>query len=115
MISTFDMKKLFVSLLAAALTLNAQEGPKKPQTGGPDPVPPHLRPERPKLTEEQKQQRAALVQKYDINKNGKLDPEERKNIKEEDRKLLRPPGGRRGPGGPEGPGPGKEKPKHKKD
>ncbi len=51
----------YLVVLAAALTLNAQEGPKKPQTGGPDPVPPHLRPERPKLTEEQKKQRAELV------------------------------------------------------
>ena len=47
---------------------------------------------RPQLTEEQKKQRDAIVKKYDANKNGKLDPEERKNVSEEDRKLLRPPG-----------------------
>lgn len=47
---------------------------------------------RPKLTEEQKKQRDAIVKKYDSNKNGKLDPEERKNVSEQDRKLLRPPG-----------------------
>ena len=104
------MKKLFVSLLAATSLMAVAQAP----VPGNPPPPREERP-RPKLTEEQKQQRAALVQKYDVNKNGKLDPEERKNISEEDRKLLRPPGGRRGPGGPEGPGPGKEKPKHKKD
>lgn len=47
---------------------------------------------RPLLTEEQKKQRDAIVKKYDTNKNGKLDLEERKNVSEEDRKLLRPPG-----------------------
>ena len=62
----------YLVLLVAALTLNAQEGPKKPRTGGPDPVPPHLRPERPKLTEEQKKQRSELVAKYDANKDGKM-------------------------------------------
>ena len=104
------MKKLFVSLLAATSLMAVAQAPVPG-----NPPPPREERQRPKLTEEQKQQRAALVQKYDANKNGKLDPEERKNISEEDRKLLRPPGGRRGPGGPEGPGPGKEKPKHKKD
>ena len=91
----------YLVVLAAALTLNAQEGPKKPQTGGPDPVPPHLRPERPKLTEEQKKQRAELIAKYDANKDGKLDKEERTKVSDDDRKLLRsfgpPPGGPRGP------------------
>lgn len=47
---------------------------------------------RPKLTEEQKIQRDAIIKKYDANKNGRLELEERKNVKEEDRKLLRPPG-----------------------
>lgn len=46
----------------------------------------------PLLTEEQKKQRDAIIKKYDANKNGRLELEERKNIKEEDRKLLRPPG-----------------------
>ena len=91
----------YLVLLVAALTLNAQEGPKKPRTGGPDPVPPHLRPERPKLTEEQKKQRAELVAKYDANKDGKLDKEERTKVSDEDRKTMRsfgpPPGGPRGP------------------
>ena len=91
----------YLVLLAAALTLNAQEGPKKPRTGGPDPVPPHLRPERPKLTEEQKKQRSELIAKYDVNKDGKMDKEERAKVSDQDRKLMRsfgpPTGGPRGP------------------
>lgn len=88
----------YLLVLAAAFTLNAQEGPK---TGGPDPIPPHLRPERPKLTEEQKKQRSELIAKYDANKDGKLDKEERTKVSDDDRKTLRsfgpPPGGPRGP------------------
>ena len=92
----------YLLVLTAVLTLNAEEG-KKPKTGGPDPVPPQLkgeRPPRPKLTEEQKKQRDELVKKYDNNKDGKLDKEERAKVSEEDRKLLRsfgPPGGPKGP------------------
>ena len=88
----------YLLVLVAAFTLNAQQGPK---TGGPDPIPPHLRPERPKLTEEQKKQRSELVAKYDANKDGKLDKEERTKVSDNDRKLMRsfgpPPGGPRGP------------------
>ena len=83
----------YLVVLAAALTINAQEGPKGPPPGG--------RPPRPQLTEEQKKQRAELVAKYDANKDGKLDKEERAKVSDDDRKLLRsfgpPPGGPRGP------------------
>ena len=88
----------YLLVLAAAFTLNAQQGPK---TGGPDPIPPHLRSERPKLTEEQKKQRNELIAKYDANKDGKMDKEERAKVSDADRKLMRsfgpPPGGPRGP------------------
>ena len=88
----------YLLVLAAAFTLNAQQGPK---TGGPDPIPPHLRSERPKLTEEQKKQRNELIAKYDANKDGKMDKEERAKVCDADRKLMRsfgpPPGGPRGP------------------
>ena len=94
----------YLLVLVAAFTLNAQQGPK---TGGPDPIPPHLRSERPKLTEEQKKQRDAVVAKYDANKDGKLDWEERLKVSDQDRKLMRsfgpPPGGPGGPRGPRGP------------
>ena len=96
----------YLLLLTAGLNLSAQEGPKKPQTGGPDPVLPHLRSERPKLTEEQKKQRAELISKYDADKDGKLSKEERTKVSDDDRKLLRsfgPPPGK--PWGPKKDGP----------
>jgi hypothetical protein len=84
----------YLLVLAAAFTLNAQEGPKGPPPG-------EGRPLRPKLTEEQKKQRTELIAKYDANKDGKLDKEERTKVSDDDRKLLRsfgpPPGGPRGP------------------
>jgi hypothetical protein len=84
----------YLLVLAAAFTLNAQEGPKGPPPG-------EGRPPRPKLTEEQKKQRTELIAKYDANKDGKLDKEERAKVSDDDRKLLRsfgpPPGGPRGP------------------
>ncbi len=98
----------YLVLLVASLSLNAQEGPKKPQTGRP-PGPPHQRPERPKLTEEQKKQRSELIAKYDADKDGKLNKEERTKVSDDDRKTMRnfgpPPGGPRGPRGPKHDGP----------
>jgi hypothetical protein len=83
----------YLLVLTAAFALNAQEGPKGPSPGN--------RPPRPKLTEEQKAQRTALIAKYDANKDGKLDKEERTKVSDDDRKLMRsfgpPPGGPRGP------------------
>lgn len=67
--------------LLAALTINvvnAQEGPK-----GPPPGP------RPPMTEAQKKVQAEMVAKYDANKNGKLDREERLKISSGDRKKMR--------------------------
>jgi hypothetical protein len=86
---------LFVAL---ALIVNAQEGPR-PQDGPPKE---HREgPPRPKLTDEQKKQRSELIAKYDTNKDGKLDKEERTKVNDNDRKTLRsfgpPPGGPRGP------------------
>lgn len=84
----------YLLVLAAAFTLNAQEGPKGPPPG-------EGRPPRPKLTEEQKKQRAELIAKYDADKDGKLSKEERTKVSDDDRKLLRsfgpPPGGPRKP------------------
>lgn len=71
----------YLLLLTAGLTLNAQEGPKGP--------PPGNRPPRPKLSDEQKKQRDAIITKYDANKDGKLDKEERTKVSDDDRKLLR--------------------------
>ena len=92
----------YLLVLLTATSLYAQEGPKGPPPGDRHPRSP--------LTEEQKKQRDAIVAKYDTNKDGKLDKEERSSVSEEDRKTLRsfgpPPGGpRRGPGGPHKDGP----------
>ena len=102
----------YLLVLTAAFALNAQEGPKGPPQGE--------RPQRPKLTEEQKAQRDALVKKYDANKDGKLDKEERTKVSDDDRKLLRsfgpPPGGKPGKPPGDGPrGPSKEGKPHKKE
>ena len=69
------MKILLLSLLAA-VNLTA-EVPKE-HAAGQRPVPLEERvqdkgPRPPKLTAEQQHQRQAIVQKYDANKNGRLD------------------------------------------
>lgn len=95
----------YLLLLTLAFTLNAQEVSKGPPPG-------EGRPLRHKLTEEQKKQRDSIVTKYDTNKDGKLDKEERVKLSEEDRKLLRsfgPPSG--GSRGPKNDGPPPTKPK----
>lgn len=103
MIKYFSMVLLMVGLTA---TVNAQESPKGPRPQDGPPREHRDGPPRPKLTEEQKKQRDALIAKYDTNKDGKIDKEERSKLTEEDRKLLKsfgPP-----PGGPKGPRPSKE-------
>ena len=65
------MKKLLATLLgltcAMALTVNAAEGEKA------------------KPTPEQKAERKALIEKYDANKDGKVDKEERGKMSKEDK------------------------------
>ncbi len=66
------MKKLLVAIVGFAcaytLTVNAAETPDKP-----------------KLTDEQKAVRKEMVAKYDANKDGKLDKEERAKMTKEDK------------------------------
>jgi hypothetical protein len=67
------MKKyIAVALLAAVSVFAADKGEKK---GGPA------------LTDEQK----AIIAKYDTNKDGKLDKEERAKMTDEDKAKLPPP------------------------
>lgn len=80
--------KTIIALLALATTVVAQD--PKPEHKGPPGRPPG--PPRPPLTEEQKKARAEVIAKYDTNKDGKLDKEERKAVSKEDRKKLGPPG-----------------------
>ena len=77
-------------MLVAAFTLNAELlGPPNALQG---PPPGEGRPFRPKLTEEQKKARVEIIAKYDTNKDGNLNKEERKAVSKEDRKKLGPPG-----------------------
>jgi hypothetical protein len=71
------MKKLLLALcFACALTLvaRAEDKPADSKQEG----------KKPALTAEQKAARKALLEKYDTNKNGKLDKEERAKISAEE-------------------------------
>lgn len=54
---------------------------------------------RPELTEEQKKLREEMNAKYDTNKDGRIDQEERAKISPEDREKMQKAGIGRGPGG----------------
>ncbi len=84
------MNKYTLTLLTVMLlNINVQSQDARPQ-----------RDRRPVLSEEQKSLHAKIVAKYDINKDGKLDPLERKKITSDDRKIMRDAGlGRRPDGG----------------
>ena len=75
-------------LLGFSLTSIAQDAPKPPKS------------------QERKGPPKELLEKYDTNKDGKLDKEERSKISEEDKKRFAPR--RKGPKGP-------PPPPHKKD
>lgn len=49
--------------------------------------------DKPKLTDEQKAQRKALIEKYDANKDGKLDKDERGKMSKEDKDKWQSFGG----------------------
>jgi hypothetical protein len=74
------MKKLLVALMtlacAFAITAKAADDTDKP-----------------KLTKEQKAERKALIEKYDANKDGKIDKEERAKMSKEDKEKWQSLGG----------------------
>lgn len=74
------MKKLLIALcITTAIAIAAHaEAPKK--EGGAK--------KRPQLTEEQKKVRKEITTKYDSNKNGRLDKEERSKMSTEDKEKL---------------------------
>lgn len=74
------MKKLLIALcITTAIAVAAHaEAPKK--EGGAK--------KRPQLTEEQKKVRKEITTKYDTNKNGRLDKEERSKMSAEDKEKL---------------------------
>ena len=67
---------------------------------------------RPELTEEQKALMKQMTEKYDANKDGRIDQDERTKISQEDREKMQKAGIGRGPGGGKG---GKEGEKGKGD
>lgn len=79
---------LYTILLGFSLASIAQDAPKPPKS------------------QERKGPPKELLEKYDTNKDGKLDKEERSKISEEDKKRFAPR--RKGPKGP-------PPPPHKKD
>lgn len=91
------LKYFTLLLIALSLTVNAQDGPKGPPKGD--------RPPKHELTETQKKLQTELLQKYDTNKDGKLDRTEREKVSQEDRKKLREAGFARGPRPPHKDGP----------
>jgi hypothetical protein len=89
------MKRLLIAVysigLATALTSVKADDSKETETSAP---PAAKAPERkrPVLTEEQKTARKELVAKYDANKDGKLDRDERQSVTAEDRAKARKAG-----------------------
>lgn len=65
---------------AVALSARAEDD-KKPE-----------KPKRPALTEEQKTLRKEMTEKYDKDKDGKLSPEERKEMSAEDKEKMQKAG-----------------------
>ena len=68
-------------ICATSLAARAEEPNTKPVRKG-----------RPQLTEEQKAAHKAILEKYDTNKDGKLDADERKSISQDDREKLKKAG-----------------------
>ncbi|MBI5801183.1 MAG: hypothetical protein HZA92_10755 [Verrucomicrobia bacterium] len=63
-------------LTATAITASAADGDKKKK----------------ELTDDQKKVMKEITEKYDANKNGKLDPEEREKISDDDKKKMKDAG-----------------------
>jgi len=82
---------LYTILLGFSLTSSAQDAPKTPKS------------------QERKGPPKEFLEKYDTNKDGKLDQEERSKVSQEDKKKFAPR--RRGPKGPPPP----HRRPHKKD
>jgi hypothetical protein len=77
------MKKLIILLTACAIGLGSAFAAEKKEKG---------KKERPALTEEQKTLLKEIKEKYDANKDKKLDKEERAKISAEDKKRMKDAG-----------------------
>ena len=76
---------LYTIILGLSLTSSAQDAPKTPKSQGKKGPP------------------KEFLEKYDTNKDGKLDKEEKSKVSQEDKKKFAPR--RRGPSGPPSPRP----------
>ena len=76
---------LYTIILGLSLTSSAQDAPKTPKSQGKKGPP------------------KEFLEKYDTNKDGKLDKEEKSKVSQEDKKKFAPRG--RGPNGPPPPRP----------
>lgn len=74
--------KYLLAIIALTLSLNAQGTPEHPPGQGAN---------RRKPPEISKEFREEMLKKYDTNKDGKLNKEERSKISSEDRKKMGPP------------------------
>ena len=74
------MKKtlVIIAALACAMAINASAQDSKPQPAK----------KKPALTEEQKKLQKEMLEKYDANKDGKLDKEEKAKISADDKKKM---------------------------
>ena len=86
--------KYLLSIIALTVSLNAQGIPDRPPGQGEN---------RRRPPEISKEFREEMLKKYDTNKDGKLDKEERSKVSQEDKKKFAPR--RRGPNGPPPPRP----------
>src|SRR3954462_14887071 len=88
------MKTLLTILYGACLaaTLTFSQAADSSATSSDDAAKKPERRQRPKLTEEQKQLRKDLLAKYDSNKDGKLDRDERAKFSDDDKDKLKKAG-----------------------
>ena len=89
------MKTLLTVLYGACLaaSLNFAQADDSSAAAAPSETPKKAeKRERPKLTEEQKQIRKDILAKYDANKDGKLDREERAKVSSEDKEKMKKAG-----------------------
>jgi hypothetical protein len=84
--------KTVLSLASLALTLSITQAADAGSTSGKSSDKSSEHRQRPQLTAEQKQLRKDILAKYDANKDGKLDREERAKISSEDKEKLKKAG-----------------------
>jgi len=92
--SSKNMKTVLTILYGACLaaTLTFSQAADSSATSSADASKKSERRQKPKLTEEQKQLRKDILAKYDTNKDGRLDRDERAKVSDEDKDKLKKAG-----------------------